>query len=52
MFPGFDSSSQGNYQYEHLGTLCTEQPPEFHCGLAELAAHSDFLGQLAYDLWR
>ena len=52
MFPGFASSIQGNYQYEHLGTLCIEQPPEFHCEFADLAAHFDFQGQLAYALWR
>ena len=51
MFPGFVFSSQGHYQYEYLGTLCIAQSPEFHCGFADLAGHSDFLGQLAYALW-
>ena len=50
MFPGFVSSSQGNYQYKHLGTLCIGKPLEFHCGFAGLAVHSDILGQLAYAL--
>ena len=51
MFPGFVSSSQGNYQCEHLGALCIEQPPEYNQGFADLAAHSDFLEQFAYALW-
>ena len=52
MFPVFVSSSQGNSQCEHLGTLCIEQPPEFHCEFADLAPHFDFQGQLAYASWR